>query len=202
MVIHSATFTTSSSKIEQCPNPNLPEYAFIGRSNVGKSSLINMLTGIKALAKVSGTPGKTQLINHFVINENWYLVDLPGYGYAKTSRSNRTSFSEMIKRYVTNRENLHCLFVLIDSRLDPQTIDLEFVNWAGSCQVPLCLVFTKTDKISSNALSSTMAKFSKEMLKTWEVLPKMLTCSSVTRTGRTEILNFIDEINRTGDTLE
>jgi GTP-binding protein len=201
MVIRSAVFTKSSQKLEQCPAPTLPEYAFIGRSNVGKSSLINMLMGMKALAKVSGTPGKTQLINHFTINEEWYLVDLPGYGYAKVSKDKREVFSEMITRYILNRDNLHCLFVLIDSRIEPQAIDLTFINWLGINQVPLSLVFTKTDKISSNALNSIIAQFSNELNKQWEELPKIFTCSAVTRIGRTEILNFIGEVNTTSELL-
>lgn len=201
MVIRSAVFTKSSQKLEECPAPNLPEYAFIGRSNVGKSSLINMLMGMKALAKVSGTPGKTQLINHFTINEEWYLVDLPGYGYAKVSKNKREVFSEMITRYTLNRDNLHCLFVLIDSRIEPQAIDLTFINWLGINQVPFSLVFTKTDKVSSNELSSIIAQFNKELLKQWEELPKLFTCSAVTRIGRTEILNFIGEVNTTSELL-
>lgn len=201
MVIRSAVFTKSSQKLEECPVPNLPEYAFIGRSNVGKSSLINMLMGMKALAKVSGTPGKTQLINHFTINEEWYLVDLPGYGYAKVSKNKREVFSEMITRYTLNRDNLHCLFVLIDSRIEPQAIDLTFINWLGINQVPFSLVFTKTDKVSSNELSSIIAQFNKELLKQWEELPKLFTCSAVTRIGRTEILNFIGEVNTTSELL-
>jgi GTP-binding protein len=201
MVIRSAVFTKSSQKLEECPAPNLPEYAFIGRSNVGKSSLINMLMGMKALAKVSGTPGKTQLINHFTINEEWYIVDLPGYGYAKVSKNKREVFSEMITRYTLNRDNLHCLFVLIDSRIEPQAIDLTFINWLGINQVPFSLVFTKTDKVSSNELSSIIAQFNKELLKQWEELPKLFTCSAVTRIGRTEILNFIGEVNTTSELL-
>lgn len=195
MVIRSATFVKSSAKLEQCPNPNLPEYAFIGRSNVGKSSLINMLTGIKALAKVSGTPGKTQLINHYNINDNWYLVDLPGYGYAKVSKSKREVFSDTITKYILGRENLFTLFVLIDSRLEPQAIDLTFINWLGINGIPFSLVFTKTDKISSVALGTTIAKFTKELLTQWEELPQHFTCSAVTRTGRTEILSYINQIN-------
>jgi GTP-binding protein len=201
MVIRSAVFSKSSQKLEQCPAPDLPEYAFIGRSNVGKSSLINMLMGMKALAKVSGTPGKTQLINHFTINEEWYLVDLPGYGYAKVSKNKREVFSEMITRYILNRDNLHCLFVLIDSRIEPQAIDLTFINWLGINQVPFSLVFTKTDKVSSNDLSSIIARFSKELHNQWDELPKFFTCSAVTRIGRTEILNFIGEVNTTSELL-
>ena len=195
MVIHSAKFISSSPTIEKCPSGNLPEYAFIGRSNVGKSSLINMITGIKTLAKVSENPGKTQLINHFLINDNWYLVDLPGYGYAKVSKGLRKSFSDMITRYVMLRENLYCLFVLIDSRIEPQAIDIDFINWLGQNQVPFALVFTKTDKISSAELLNNIAVYKKETLNYWQELPKIFTCSALQRTGREYILNYIDEIN-------
>ena len=195
MVIRSAKFVSSSPTIEICPKHNLPEYAFIGRSNVGKSSLINMITGIKALAKVSQTPGKTQIINHFIINDSWYLVDLPGYGYAKVSKTSRRIFSTMITKYIQNRENLHCLFVLIDSRLEPQKIDIDFINWLGTNQVPFVLVFTKTDKINTPTLQSNIATYKKEMLNHWEELPKIFSCSSVTRTGREDIIEYIEKIN-------
>lgn len=195
MVIRSAKFVTSSPTYEKCPRTTLPEFAFIGRSNVGKSSLINMLTGIGALAKVSQTPGKTQIINHFLINENWYLVDLPGYGYAKVSKTSRKVFSEMITSYIQNRENLHCLFVLIDSRLEPQEIDIKFINWLGQNQVPFALIFTKTDKINTPTLENNIAVYKKKMLDYWEELPKIFSCSSVTRTGRESILEYIQEIN-------
>ena len=195
MIIRSAKFVISSPKVEQCPATTLPEYAFIGRSNVGKSSLINMLTGIKTLAKVSGKPGKTQLINHFEINETWYLVDLPGYGYARTGKSQRQVFSEMIKQYIMNRDSLQCLFVLIDSRLDPQPIDNEFINWLGGNHIPFALVFTKSDKLSSLALNTSIATYKKHLYETWEELPQLFICSSVTRTGREEILSYIDSIN-------
>jgi GTP-binding protein len=195
MVIRSAKFVSSSPSIDICPKTNLPEFAFIGRSNVGKSSLINMITGIKTLAKVSQTPGKTQIINHFIINESWYLVDLPGYGYAKVSKSSRKIFSEMITRFILNRENLYCLFVLIDSRIEPQAIDISFINWLGQNRVPFSLVFTKTDKINSATLQNNIDVFKKEMLKYWEELPKIFSCSSVTRTGREGIIDYIQEIN-------
>ncbi|HOP04931.1 MAG TPA: ribosome biogenesis GTP-binding protein YihA/YsxC [Tenuifilaceae bacterium] len=201
MVIRSAKFVKSSPKVELCPPANLPEYAFIGRSNVGKSSLINMITGLKALAKVSGTPGKTQLINHFEINESWYLVDLPGYGYAKVSKDKREVFSSMITKYIMNRDNLNNLFILIDSRLEPQAIDLTFINWLGSNQIPFSLIFTKTDKLSSNTLNSSIARYKKELMKTWEELPHIFTCSAVTRTGREEILSFIEEVNASTEVL-
>lgn len=194
MVIRSAKFVTSSPTYERCPRTTLPEFAFIGRSNVGKSSLINMITGIKALAKVSQTPGKTQIINHFLINENWHLVDLPGYGYAKVSKSSRKIFSDMNTNYIQNRENLHCLFVLIDSRLEPQEIDIKFINWLGQNQVPLALIFTKTDKINTPTLEHNIAVYKKEMLNYWEELPRIFSCSSVTRTGRESIIEYINEI--------
>lgn len=199
MVIRTAKFVSSSPTIEKCPPAALPEYAFIGRSNVGKSSLINMITGIRTLAKVSQTPGKTQLINHFIINNQWYLVDLPGYGYARVSKGSRKVFSEMITRYILLRESLHSLFVLLDSRLEPQEIDLAFINWLGENQVPFALVFTKTDKVSSAELLNNIAIYKKEMLKTWQELPRIFTTSAVTRTGRDCILNYIDEINQSSE---
>jgi len=155
-----------------------------------------MITGIKALAKVSQTPGKTQIINHFLINEQWYLVDLPGYGYAKVSKTSRKIFSEMITSYIQNRESLHCLFVLIDSRLEPQEIDIKFINWLGQNQVPFALIFTKTDKINTPTLQNNIAVFRKEMLSYWEDLPKIFSCSSVARTGRETIIEYIEEVNK------
>lgn len=196
MVIRSAKFITSSPTYDKCPRTAMPEFAFIGRSNVGKSSLINMITGNKAMAKVSQTPGKTQIINHFLINDNWYLVDLPGYGYAKVSKTSRKIFSEMITNYIQNRENLYCLFVLIDSRLEPQEIDITFINWLGTNQVPFALIFTKTDKINTPTLESNMAEYKKEMLKYWDELPKIFSCSAVTRIGREPIIKYIEEINK------
>jgi GTP-binding protein len=195
MVIRSAKFITSSPSIDKCPKPTLPEYAFIGRSNVGKSSLINMITGIKTLAKVSQTPGKTQIINHFLINESWYLVDLPGYGYAKVSKTSRKLFSNMITSYIQKRESLNCLFVLIDSRLEPQKIDISFINWLGTNQVPFVLVFTKTDKINTPTLQANIKIYKKEMLNFWEELPQIFSCSAVTRIGRDSILEYIETIN-------
>ncbi len=195
MVIRSAKFVSSSPSLEICPRATLPEYAFIGRSNVGKSSLINMITGIKTLAKVSQTPGKTQIINHFIINDSWDLVDLPGYGYAKVSKSSRKIFSDMITHFILNRENIHCLFVLIDSRLEPQKIDIEFINWLGQNRIPFALIFTKTDKINSLTLQNNISVFKKEMLNYWDELPKIFSCSSVTRTGRESIIEYIEEIN-------
>lgn len=195
MVIRSAKFISSSPTIEKCPPSSLPEYAFIGRSNVGKSSLINMITGIKALAKVSQTPGKTQIINHFLINDKWYLVDLPGYGYAKVSKGSRKIFSEMISSYILKRENLQSLFVLIDSRLEPQDIDIKFINWLGENGVPFSLIFTKTDKINSVTLDHNIAVYKTEMLKSWEELPEIFCTSAVTRVGRDTIIKHIEEIN-------
>ena len=196
MVIRSAKFMTSSPTIDLCPKTTLPEYAFIGRSNVGKSSLINMITGNKTLAKVSQTPGKTQIINHFLINENWYLVDLPGYGYAKVSKSSRKRFSDMITSYILKRENLNCLFVLIDSRLEPQEIDIAFIGWLGQNMIPFVLIFTKTDKINTPTLEKNISVYKKEMLNYWDELPKIFTSSAVARIGRDSILSYIQEINK------
>ena len=201
MIIKSAEFVISNTEISKCPAPTMPEYAFIGRSNVGKSSLINMLTNNKKLAKTSGRPGKTQLINHFEINESWYLVDLPGYGYAKTSKMNRFKWTKFIEEYLKNRENLMNTFVLIDSRLEPQKIDQEFMNWLGYNQIPFSMVFTKTDKLSSSALQKNMAKYKKEMLKTWEELPPVFITSSESKLGRENVLNYIDEVNDVWDKI-
>lgn len=195
MIIKSAEFVISNTEISKCPEPIKPEYAFIGRSNVGKSSLINMLTNKKKLAKTSGRPGKTQLINHFEINESWYLVDLPGYGYAKTSKMNRFKWTRFIEEYLKSRENLMNTFVLIDSRLEPQKIDQEFMNWLGYNQIPFSMVFTKTDKLSSSALQKNMAQYKKEMLKSWEELPPVFITSSESKLGRENLLNYIEEVN-------
>ncbi len=195
MKIKSAVFAISNTEHKKCPTGDLPEYAFIGRSNVGKSSLINMLTEQKKLAKTSGRPGKTQLINHFLINEEWYIVDLPGYGYAKVSKSSREKFEKFISEYLTQREQLLNVFVLLDSRLDPQQIDLEFMNWCGEKQIPFAMVFTKIDKLSSSALQKNMAKYKKEMQKYWEELPPVFTTSSESGFGREKILNYIEQIN-------
>ncbi len=197
MKVHSAEFVISNTDVSKCPTDGLPEYAFIGRSNVGKSSLINMLTGNKKLAKTSGKPGKTQLINHFIINDNWYLVDLPGYGYAKTSKSNRVKWEKFIAEYLTTRETLTNIFVLLDSRLEPQKIDLEFMNWCGEKGLPFSMVFTKIDKLSSSALQKNLARYKKEMLKYWEELPPVFTTSSVSSFGQERILNYIGQINET-----
>lgn len=195
MKISKAEFVISNTDVKKCPNPNKPEFAFIGRSNVGKSSLINMLTGKKNLAKTSGRPGKTQLINHFLINDHWFLVDLPGYGYAKTSKTNRAKWEKFIAEYLTKRANLLNTFVLIDARLPPQKIDLEFMNWLGEKQLPFAMVFTKTDKLSKGALQKNLAVYKIEMMKFWEVMPPHFTSSSTAKTGREEILQYIDEIN-------
>lgn len=195
MEIHKAEFVKSSSKTEECPAIDRPEYAFIGRSNVGKSSLINMLTKRKALAKTSGKPGKTQLINHFNMDEKWYLVDLPGYGYAKTSKTDRAGFQKMIRSYIESRPNLVCLFVLIDSRLDAQKNDLEFMQWLGNKRIPFAIVFTKVDKLSSNQLRKNASKYRKRMLEQWSEMPQNFFSSAETGIGKNEILNYIDHLN-------
>lgn len=195
MKIKSAAFVISNTDISLCPKDDKPEYAFIGRSNVGKSSLINMLTDHKKLAKTSGRPGKTQLINHFIINDEWYLVDLPGYGYAKTSKTNRAKWEKFISEYLTKREQLLNVFVLIDSRLEPQKIDLEFMNWCGEKEIPFSMVFTKIDKLSSSALQKNLAKYKKEMLKFWAELPPVFTTSSESKFGQEKLLNYIENIN-------
>lgn len=194
-IIH-AEYVGSFSNYQQCPKVRFPEYAFIGRSNVGKSSLINMLTGRNKLAKTSGRPGKTQTINYFLINQGWHLVDLPGYGWAKVSKSARQSWSKMIRDYLLYREQLLSLFILVDSRLPPQKIDMEFIQWVGEHQIPFCIVFTKGDKQSVNKTQQAIAAFRKEMLKTWEAMPPVFVTSSVDRNGREEILHYINEINK------
>ncbi|MGB3465022.1 MAG: ribosome biogenesis GTP-binding protein YihA/YsxC [Cyclobacteriaceae bacterium] len=198
MIIKTAKFVVSNTDYKKCPDTKLPEYAFIGRSNVGKSSLINMLTNHSKLAKTSGRPGKTQLINHFLINEQWYLVDLPGYGYAKVSKESRADWEQMISDYLVNRENLYNVFVLIDSRLSPQAIDLEFLQWLGENQIPFSIIFTKADKLSVNKVQSNVSKFKKAMLQTWEALPQIFVTSSVSQKGKEEVLDYIDQINQAG----
>lgn len=195
MKIKTAEFVISNTKLELCPAPILPEYAFIGRSNVGKSSLINYLTNNKKLSKISQTPGKTQLINHFLINEKWYLVDLPGYGYAKTSQKNRLKWQGFISEYILTRQNLLNLFVLIDSRLPPQQIDLDFMEWLGEKQIPFAIVFTKIDKLNSSNLNKNLMHYKKEMLKFWEVMPPSFSTSSESGIGGESILKYIAEIN-------
>ncbi|MFV0377628.1 MAG: ribosome biogenesis GTP-binding protein YihA/YsxC [Mangrovibacterium sp.] len=184
----------SNSSVAKCPAPDKPEFAFIGRSNVGKSSLINMLTNNKNLAKTSARPGKTQLLNHFLINDNWYLVDLPGYGYAKVSKSQRNKFHSYIVDYIIKRENLYCLFVLVDCRHEPQTIDMEFMEWLGEKQIPFTIIFTKCDKLGKNTLVSNIEAYKNRLFESWEELPPMLLSSSETGLGKEEILNYIAEI--------
>lgn len=193
MIISSAVFERSSQKLGQCPDTGVPEFAFIGRSNVGKSSLINMLTGNSSLAKVSSTPGKTKLINHFMINNTWYLVDLPGYGYAKVSKEDRKGFSKLITNYVSNREELICLFVLVDSRHDPQKNDLDFINMLGEEGVPFAIIFTKCDKLSKDAVSSNVARYGRKLKESWEELPPMFLSSAEKFVGKEQILTYIDE---------
>ncbi|WP_207427646.1 ribosome biogenesis GTP-binding protein YihA/YsxC [Pedobacter sp. SYSU D00535] len=195
MQIQSAEFKCSNTRTDKLPPPVLPEYAFIGRSNVGKSSLINMLTQRKGLAKTSQTPGKTQLINHFLINQNWYLVDLPGYGYAKTSRTNRGEWERFIRYYLKNRESLQCVFVLIDSRLEPQRVDLDFCFWLGEQGIPFVLVFTKADKQSRLKTAQNVEKFKKALLQYFEEIPQEFVTSSEEKLGREELLEFIGGIN-------
>jgi GTP-binding protein len=194
MKIKEAVFVVSNSEVSKCPTDEKFEFAFIGRSNVGKSSLINMLTGKKNLAKTSGTPGKTQLINHFLIDEKWYLVDLPGYGYAKASKTARFKWEKFISEYLTKRKNLMNTFVLLDARLEPQQIDLEFMNWCGEKGLAFSMVFTKIDKLSSTALQKNLAKYRKEMLKYWDELPPVFTSSSESGFGKEPILNYIGTI--------
>lgn len=195
MDIKTATFTVSNSTYKKCPKPDKPEYAFIGRSNVGKSSLINMLVGNKTLAKTGAKPGKTQLINHFEINNSWYLVDLPGYGYARISKTSREKWSKMIEEYLLYRENLMNVFLLIDSRIPPQAIDLDFINFLGLNGIPFTIVFTKIDKGKQREVDANIAVFKKCLMETWEELPDMLRSSSVTQKGKDEILGLIEKIN-------
>lgn len=195
MVIKEARFLMSSQDADKCPAPTLPEYAFIGRSNVGKSSLINMLCRINKLAKTSSTPGKTQLINHFIINNSWYLVDLPGYGYARTSKVNREEFGVMTMNYLAQRENLLCLFILIDARHMPQESDLKFMRKMGEGRLPFALVFTKADKVKPAVLSNNIEKYKARLLEEWEFLPTIFITSSEKGEGRNELLSFISDIN-------
>ena len=196
MIIKSAEFIVSNKEISKLPKDNKPEYAFIGRSNVGKSSLINMLTGKKKLAKTSGTPGKTRLINHFLINEEWYVVDLPGYGYAQVSKTSRKEFSSFVHEYLLTRSKLMCVFVLIDSRHEPLKNDMEFISWLGENEVPFVLVFTKSDKISANKLEHNVSMYRKILKKYWEELPPVFLSSAIDGTGRDQILDFIANTNR------
>jgi len=196
MIIKQAEFIISNTDINKCPNSDKPEYAFIGRSNVGKSSLINMLTERKSLAKVSGKPGKTQLINHYLINKLWFLVDLPGYGYAGVSKTKRYEFAQFIKKYLLNRENLMCLFVLLDSRLKPQIIDLEFMQWLGKKNIPFVICFTKQDKLSKKESLNNLKHYKKELLESWEELPQIFLSSATKKNGKEDILNFISNTNK------
>jgi GTP-binding protein len=195
MKIKKAEFVISNTDYRLCPKNNLPEYAFIGRSNVGKSSLINAIVNNKKLAKTSSTPGKTQLINHFIINDQWYLVDLPGYGYAKTSKSQRAIFHEMISNYLLNRSSLIALFVLIDSRHKLQKIDNEFMIFLAENQIPFIIVFTKIDKLGKNIIKKNIENFKKEMLKNWEEIPEVFLSSSESRLGIKEITSYIAKLN-------
>ena len=196
-LVKSARFVISNTDINKCPNDGKPEYAFIGRSNVGKSSLINMVTGHRKLAMTSATPGKTLLINHFIVNDEWYLVDLPGYGYAKRSKSQNEQLEHIISNYVLNREAMTLLFVLIDCRHEPQKIDLEFFQWLGENGVPFSIIFTKADKLTKTALSSNIAAYKKRLLEDWEELPPVFITSSETGLGREDVLQYIEQINST-----
>jgi GTP-binding protein len=196
MIIKSAEFICSNTRTDKLPPPVLPEYAFIGRSNVGKSSLINMLLQRKGLAKTSQTPGKTQLINHFRVNEDWYLVDLPGYGYARTSKVNRGEWERFIRYYLRNRESLQCVFVLIDSRVEPQKNDIDFCNWLGETGIPFLLIFTKADKQSAVKTDQAVAKFRRELLKSFEEVPKIFITSSENTLGREAVLGSISDLNQ------
>lgn len=194
-MISSVKFIKSTTQYKDCPPPNKPEYAFIGRSNVGKSSLINMLTGVKNIAKVSSKPGKTQLINHFLVAESWYLVDLPGYGWAKVSREERDKWEKMVKEYLLYRENLMMVFLLVDSRIEPQKNDLEFLNWLGSESISFSIVFTKCDKQSKSQTDRIVNKFLENLTTTWEELPNYFLSSTETNLGKEEILKFIESVN-------
>lgn len=196
MQIKTAEFVVSNSDVAKCPKNPVPEYAFIGRSNVGKSSLINMLTGRKSLAKTSGRPGKTQLINHFIINNNWHLVDLPGYGYAKVSKTVKKKFQQFITDYFLRREQMVWAFVLIDIRHEPQKIDLEFMQWMGENTIPFSIVFTKSDKLKPKAIERNINNYIQTLLETWETAPKYFVTSSSSGTGREELLGYIDEMNQ------
>jgi GTP-binding protein len=196
MDIKTAEFTLSAPRVSMCPNDTKPEYAFIGRSNVGKSSLINMLSRNKKLAKTSSTPGKTLLINHFLINREWYLVDLPGYGYAKRSKTEVAKLVQRIRGYILEREQLVNVFVLVDIRLEPQKIDLEFINWLGLSSIPFAIIFTKADKLSEGKVKASVDAYVRKMLETWEEMPPYFVTSSEKARGRDEVLDYIDQINK------
>jgi len=194
MKITSAKFVISNTDYLKCPSDSKLEFAFIGRSNVGKSSLINALTNRKSLAKTSSRPGKTQLINHFLINDIWYLVDLPGYGWAKVSKASKEKWGVMTKEYLIKRQNLTCVFVLVDVRLEPQKIDLEFINWLGEAGIPFAIIFTKSDKLSKNKVESNIATFERTLKETWQELPSTFCTSAISKKGNDEVLNYIQDI--------
>lgn len=196
MEINTAEFTLSAPRESMCPKDNRIEYAFIGRSNVGKSSLINMLCGKKKLAKTSAMPGKTLLINHFIINREWYLVDLPGYGYAKRSKTEKARLEQMISGYILQRKQLACVFVLVDVRHEPQQMDLEFINWLGASGIPFAIVFTKADKLSAGKVAGNVEAYKAKLTETWEELPPIFITSSETRVGKEELLGYIDSVNK------
>ena len=196
MLITSAEFICSNTRVDLCPQDQIPEYAFIGRSNVGKSSLINMLVERKKLAKTSSTPGKTRLINHFKINDRWFLCDLPGYGYAKVSKKERESIAKMIEKYATLRSNLVCFFVLIDARIPPQEIDLDFIEWLGDSQLPFVIVLTKVDKINQRVKSKNLDLLKAELSESWDELPLIFETSAIKGTGKEQVMNFIEETNK------
>ncbi len=194
-MIKQAQFIASNTDVQKCPAPDKPEYAFIGRSNVGKSSLINMLVGQNGLAKVSVRPGKTQLINHFLIDEKWYLVDLPGYGYAKVSQTMKEKFQKIITNYIRHRENLYCLFVLVDIRHEPQKIDVEFITWLGENQIPFAIVFTKADKLGKVSAVKNVELYKHELKNHWAELPPIFISSAENGIGKDEIISFINDVN-------
>ncbi len=196
MAIHTAEYSASYPNVNKCPSVVIPEYAFIGRSNVGKSSLINMICDRKKLALTSGKPGKTQMINYFIIDKTWYIVDLPGYGYAKISKVKRESFRKMIEGYLQRRTNLQCTFVLIDSNIKPQQIDIEFINWMGECRLPFVIVYTKADKSKDDELEKNIAAFESKLQESWTELPQRFRTSANKREGRDELLDFIEDINQ------
>ncbi|TYA84232.1 ribosome biogenesis GTP-binding protein YihA/YsxC [Seonamhaeicola marinus] len=200
MKITSAEFVVSNSDVAKCPKSGLPEYAFIGRSNVGKSSLINMLTGRKSLAKTSGKPGKTQLINHFLINKNWHLVDLPGYGYARVSKTAKKTFQKFITEYFSKRLQMVCAFVLVDIRHKPQNIDLDFMQWLGENGIPFCIIFTKADKLKPMAIEKHVEDYKTILLETWEDMPNYFITSSSKSIGKDDVLHYIDELNNSVNT--
>ena len=196
MEVKTAEFVISAPVVNMCPADTKPEYAFIGRSNVGKSSLINMLCRNKKLAKTSATPGKTLLINHFIINKEWYLVDLPGYGYAKRSKTEIAKLDRMIRGYILQRQQLVSVFVLVDVRLEPQAIDVEFINWLGQSGIPFCIVLTKADKLSVGKVNANVEEYKRKLLETWEELPPYIVTSSESRQGRDELLSYIEKVNK------